>query len=278
MDVPDDWEKIQWQQLSGLLMVIGGPDAGKTTFSRYLHSVLTKYHKVVAFLDGDPGQSRLGPPTTMTLKLEPETWRVFVGSTSPVRHMLFMFAGITKLIGRARQAGAEVIIYDTTGLIDKDQGGVNFKQAKIELTQPDFIVALQRGRELEPILSPFRKSRRVNIIEVKPSLATVSRSMYMRRRYRRLQFTKYFEDAEKITLEWTQFGVFPRPFFVKYGLVALEDIQGYTKALAIVLDIYPRERKVTLMTPKISLSGVAALRVGNITLDPISFEDQKILL
>ncbi|MBW1730888.1 MAG: hypothetical protein JRH08_07615 [Deltaproteobacteria bacterium] len=286
MDIPDQWEDIDLTGLHGLLMVIGAPDVGKSTFSQYLYKRLQGDSRKIAFLDGDPGQSRLGPPTTMTLAIhqgtgeslsgKEEIWRVFVGSVSPSRHMLPMLVRAAKLLGAAKGSGAETIVYDTTGLIDKDQGGLHFKQAKIELLNPSVILALQRGKELEPILTPFRRSGRVNIIDVKPSLATVERSPYMRRRYRRLRFTKYFENSHTITLDWSKVAVFPRPFFTKYGLVALEDKRGFALALGIAVDIQPHQRNVTLMIPEGRLGEVAALRVGDIMVDPASFEDQRI--
>ena len=67
MDILPEWESIDPAQLQGIVMVVGGSDVGKTTFSRYLYSRLKRTTKAVAYLDGDPGQGRLGPPTTMTL-------------------------------------------------------------------------------------------------------------------------------------------------------------------------------------------------------------------
>jgi len=277
MDIPEHWESVNTKSLKGLIMVLGAPDMGKSTFCEYLVQRLAKEHRHVALMDGDPGQSRLGPPTTLNLSLNSGVRRVFVGSTSPVRHMLPMMVAASKLVHEAKSAGAEAIVYDTTGLIDEHQGGVTFKQAKIDLLQPNVILALQRGKELEPILAPFGKRGGLQIIDVKPSLAVQPRNMYMRRRYRRLKFTKYFTDPQRVTLDWSKFAVFPKPYFTKHVLVGLEDIEGFTVALGIALDIRPQERTVTLLLPKISLDEVKVLRVGDILVDPMSFEDRKIL-
>ena len=277
MDIPEYWETLDTKSFKGLIMVIGASDIGKSTFCKYLVQRLSREQKHVAVIDGDPGQSSLGPPTTLNLSLNSEVRTIFVGSTSPVKHMLPVLVAASKLVCEAKNAGAEAIVYDTTGLVDEQQGGITFKQAKIDLLKPDIILALHRGKELELILSPFRKIGRIQIIDVKPSLATQPRNMFMRRRYRRLRFTKYFTDPQRVTLDWSKFAVFPKPYFTKHVLVGLEDTNGFTIGLGIALDVRPQERKVDLLLPKIPLDEVKALRVGNILLDPVSFEDRKIL-
>ncbi|HVO85289.1 MAG TPA: Clp1/GlmU family protein, partial [Syntrophobacteria bacterium] len=97
-EVLPSWEQFGIRGLKGLLMVVGASDVGKSTFARYLFRRLCTSSSGVAYLDGDPGQSSLGPPTTMTLALAREgeetfppcgpVWRGFVGSVSPAGHML----------------------------------------------------------------------------------------------------------------------------------------------------------------------------------------------
>jgi hypothetical protein len=82
LDIPPAWDKIVLREAHGLLMVIGATDTGKSTFAQYLYRRLgAEPGRRVAYLDGDPGQSRLGPPTTMTLALgkplaSPHPWEV----------------------------------------------------------------------------------------------------------------------------------------------------------------------------------------------------------
>ncbi|NIO10390.1 MAG: hypothetical protein GTO40_21240, partial [Deltaproteobacteria bacterium] len=68
----------------------------------------------VGYLDGDPGQSTLGPPGTMTLAVAENgddtfpprgrIWRGFVGSVSPVGHMLPVLTCAARLLGAARES------------------------------------------------------------------------------------------------------------------------------------------------------------------------------
>jgi len=173
------WEELDLKRLNGILMVVGASDVGKSTFARYLFRRLCKSSAGVAHLDGDPGQSTLGPPTTMTLALARDgeqtfppcgpLWRGFVGSVSPAGHMLPVLTVAARLTGAGRKAGAQVIIYDTTGLVDPSRGGIALKLAEIDLLRPSLLVAIQRERE--PLLAPFRRSRRVQMVELPPSPA-----------------------------------------------------------------------------------------------------------
>ncbi|MDH7500916.1 MAG: Clp1/GlmU family protein, partial [candidate division NC10 bacterium] len=71
IDIPRPWQELNLD-LRGLLMVVGKADVGKTTFARYLYERLSEHSRKVAYLDGDPGQSTLGPPCTLTLALARE--------------------------------------------------------------------------------------------------------------------------------------------------------------------------------------------------------------
>ncbi len=42
IEVPPAWEQLPLESLSGVLMVIGAPDTGKSTFARYLYARLCK--------------------------------------------------------------------------------------------------------------------------------------------------------------------------------------------------------------------------------------------
>ncbi|MDE0482474.1 MAG: Clp1/GlmU family protein [Candidatus Poribacteria bacterium] len=65
-----------WKRLASLIvmpnqrvLVLGTSDAGKSTFCRYLTDYACKASLKVAFVDADVGQSQIGPPTTIGMKL-----------------------------------------------------------------------------------------------------------------------------------------------------------------------------------------------------------------
>lgn len=284
IDVPRTWEQLHLDKLEGVLMVIGAPDLGKSTLAQYLYRRLCAESPQVAYLDGDPGQSTLGPPATMTLAVnsqgdcsfppEGQMWRSFTGAVSPRGHMLPLLVGASRLVRAAHRAGAETIIYDTTGLVDPAQGGTALKLAKIDLLRPAVVFALQRGQELESLLVPLRRSRRVRVVDIPPSPARQSRDTPTRQAHRAAQFARYFAPAQPLTVDWRRLAVVPSPRFVLNRLVALEDAAGFTLGLGIVTRNDPRAGQVTLLTPLASLEGVDMLHLGDVVLDPQTFRDQ----
>lgn len=303
LDVPPAWEQIDFSGLSGTLMVVGAPDVGKSTFARYLYRRLNEQSPLqkaavaegsqsesegrrVAFLDGDPGQSSFGPPATITLCFDlqvadtypaaGDVWRYFIGAVSPRGHMLPLVVGVSRLIQAAYDAGAQFIVYDTTGLIDPSQGGLALKHAKINLLQPVALFAIQREQELEPLLVPLRRSHRLKVVSLQPSAAAQRRDVSRRQSHRRDQFARYFVSAHTLALDWTKMAVFPLPRFSLNRLVALEDAAGFTLGLGIVRHIDRAKRSVRLHTPLPDLRKVNALHVGDIALDPQTFHETKL--
>lgn len=286
VDVPADWEALDLDQLGGLVLLLGAPDTGKSTLARHLFQRLAEAGRPVAYLDGDPGQSSLGPPTTMTLacsgKGDPSFppsgrhWRTFVGSVSPRGHMLSLLAGAGRLVGVAQEMEARTILYDTTGLVNPDQGGVALKLAKLDLLRPRTVIALQQEGELEVLLLPLRRSRRVRLVELRPSPARRVRDRSQRQAHRARQFAAFFAGARPLKLRWDRLAVFPRPHFLPRRLVALEDGEGFTRGLGIVGEQDRETRTVTLLTAVESLEGVDALRLGDLLLDPETFREERL--
>jgi polynucleotide 5'-hydroxyl-kinase GRC3/NOL9 len=283
IDVPAAWERIAVSAIKDLVLVVGAPDTGKSTYARYLYRRLCAYHECVAFIDGDMGQATLGPPTTMTVALGnpgedafPPAWlglRVFVGHISPRRHMLPTLVGAHKLVQRAREGGASAIVFDTTGLVDPDQGGDALKRAKIDLLQPTLVVGLQRHNELEHLLVPLRRSRRTHVIDLPVSRAVRRRSVSERREHRASGYRAYFAEARSLKLVWQEMAVVPAAAFATHRLLALTDADGFALALGTVLST--SAGTVTVHTPLASADGVDALRLGDLALDPETFSEER---
>jgi len=285
MEIPADWKAIDVEGLKGLILVIGAPGAGKSTFARSLYEQLRDQKRRVAFLDGDPGQSTLGPPTTMTLSMhgdekgfppQGKTWRWFVGSTSPAGHMLPIIVGGSRLFLKAEEGRAEVVIYDTTGLIGPAKGGDYLKMAKIDLLKPSLIIALQRKDELKGLLAPLRRSHRTEVLELHSPSRARQRSIEERQRYRVGKFRSYFKEADPLTLRWPSFAIFPKPHFESGRLVALEDVQGFVLGLGIVQGENRATSEVTLITPLRSADDVDVIRIGDMRIDPQTYRDQQV--
>ncbi len=77
-------------------------------------------------------------------------------------------------------------------------------------------------------------------------------------------------------VNWAQFAVFPAPIFGMNRLVALEDAEGFMIGLGIVEEIDAQTKKVVLHTPLSSMKGVEAIRLGDLAVDPRTFEDRHL--
>ena len=285
-EIPPEWENLALAGLSGTLMVVGPPDVGKSTLARYLFKRLSEASSGVAYLDGDPGQSILGPPATMTLALaemgddsfppKGAIWRGFVGSVSPAGHMLPVLTCAARLVGAAKQAGVQAVIYDTSGLVEPTRGGISLKLAKIDLLRPTVLFAIKRNQELNSLVLPLRRSRRIQVVELSPPPAARRRDPSVRRAHRAAQFAHYFKNGSQLRVSWPQYAVFPAPHFDLHRLVALEDVDGFSIGLGIVTQIDRIYRQVMLHTPVASINGVDAIRLGNVAVDPETFEDRPL--
>lgn len=285
IEVPPSWVSLHASQWRGLIMLIGGVDVGKSTLARYICQELLQAGVRTAYLDGDPGQSTIGPPATMSLgmlELAPDgtlhcgtVWRIFIGSVSPRGHMLQMLVGASKLMRAARHAGAEAIVYDTTGFVDRAGGGLNLKWAKINLLRPALVVALQRQDELESLLTPLRHSRRAPVITLEPSPYVQPRDIDARRSHRAWLFGRYFSQLQELTLDTGRLAVFPPMPFTYNQLLALEDRAGFARGLGILRQAQPAGM-LTILSPLTNLEEVTLVHLGEICVDPRTFEDRRI--
>ncbi len=203
-------------------------------------------------------------------------WRRFVGAVSPRGHMLPMLVGAAALVEVARDAGADSVIYDSSGLVDPAQGGTALKLAKIDLLRPGTVIAIQREEELEPLLEPLRRCRWLHLHELHPSTMVEPRDPAARRAHRAERFAAYFAGARPVPLRWDRLAVWPAPDFTYHQLVALEDAAGFALGIGMVLGVDVQAREVTLLTPLASPDGVEALRLGDLTVDARTYQDQRI--
>lgn len=288
IDVHPNWENLALATLKGLILIIGAPDTGKSTFARYLYGRLCECHERVGFIDGDMGQATLGPPTTMTLALnEPGNdafppagprYRAFVGDVTPRGHMLPTLVGAHRLAQKGREENAAAIVFDTTGLVGPAQGGGELKRAKIDLLRPAAVIGIQRESELEHLLLPLRLSGRTRVIDLPASRAARRRDYRVRQEHRASQFRRYFADAHPLEIEWQHIAVLPAPAFTLHRLVAIEDKEGFALGLGIVTNSDPIHSTVTLHTSldTRALERMNAIHLGDLALDSNLFCESRL--
>ncbi|NIR36313.1 MAG: AAA family ATPase, partial [Actinobacteria bacterium] len=107
----------------GVVMLVGAPDTGKTTFALGLIAAGLAAGKTIAYVDADTDQTTTGPPTCTGLKLvrsQDDLERLeaadslhFVGSTSAEGVVLQQVTATAALVDEAR-GEADLVVVDTT--------------------------------------------------------------------------------------------------------------------------------------------------------------------
>lgn len=251
-----------------LILVLGGVDAGKTTFTEVLASELAK-GKSVAVVDADPGQSDIGPPTTIAWGRFPSvragknfrSWEdikaeaiYFVGSTSPAGHLLPTITG-TKVISESALLKAEKVIVDTSGLISGGPGEA-LKRHKIDILRPDIVVALERERELEYVARHLKGRKGVAFYRLPVASGVRIKSVSERAERRKQRFREYFKEARDLRLslrdvslireEWLDLS---RQGQILNRLVSLRDDDGWDRALGIIEGAEEESGRLTIYSP-----------------------------
>ncbi|MEM3627036.1 MAG: Clp1/GlmU family protein [Candidatus Bathyarchaeia archaeon] len=213
--IPPSWVK-SFEELLNLqikhivAMVLGTIDSGKTSFCTYLTNKLLSKKRTVAILDGDLGQSDIGPPCTVSyafvtkpltdlFNLEAEN-AYFIGVTSPSAAIQKVIDGLVKLEKEILSNNVDSIIINTDGWIEGEEA-VNYKVQLVKELNPNITFYIQRKDELMPILNALPEFRKV-IIESPPTIK--QRSREKRRSLRELGYIKYLKNAkvQSLPLSW----------------------------------------------------------------------------
>ncbi len=285
--IPEKWYTILnvLEKEKGIALILGATDTGKSTLAKFLITNLCRKGLKVALVDADIGQSFLGPPTTIGLsvfKSDPD-WEIvlstpeifFVGSTTPEGHFPIHLKGVKRMVDKALSYSLDLILVDTTGFVLGD-GGKELKRRKIDLISPQFILALQRSDELEPILEFYKENPAIKILRPPVSNQVKARSMDERRAYRTNKFQNYFKNAsiqelsmEEIQIEGKVLDPYGEPIPLEWALrlngllVGLKDIRDETLALGIIKNYSEEGKKIKILTPLPDIKGVKTLQLSS---------------
>jgi polynucleotide 5'-kinase involved in rRNA processing len=207
LTIPAEWREIadEIAAQGGPVLVIGAPGSGKTTFCLYLAGLFCRQNRRVAWIDADPGQPMIGPPGAISLTPFTEAADLlrrknpmimsFIGNTSPVGRLLEMIAGLQKLVALAHTLKPDLILINTCGLVG---GGAarELKFHEIDMLSPRYVIAIQKGTEMEHLLAPHshRAGLLIRRLPVSPD-AKVSTGE-ARRAAREQRFKEYFRGAD----------------------------------------------------------------------------------
>jgi len=213
--IPTSWkdaaEKILTFNKKPLVIVIlGRIDVGKSSFCTFLANTMLKNKKRVTIVDGDLGQSDVGPPASIgyghVKRLVKDLFEVhaedvsFIGITTPSGVMDKVITGMAKMKEKAlEKSDAEFLIINTDGWIEGEDAA-KYKLSLVESVNPDVVVALQQQNELAHILATLK----TETISVETSQAVKQRDREKRKVLRELSYKKYLRSAKVLTfpLSW----------------------------------------------------------------------------
>jgi polynucleotide 5'-hydroxyl-kinase GRC3/NOL9 len=213
--IPLSWinaanEILELQVRPATVMVMGTVDAGKSSFCTYIVNKLLREKHKIAVLDGDLGQSDLGPPCSIAYNIvaKPVTDlfnleaknAFFVGVTSPSTAVDKVIKGLVSLKGEILDNNPDFIVINTDGWV-KGEDAVNYKIRLVKELAPDMVLCISHDDEMAMLISALENSKKV-VVE-SPS-AIKQRSREKRKSLRELGYIKYLKNAkvQSIPLSW----------------------------------------------------------------------------
>jgi polynucleotide 5'-hydroxyl-kinase GRC3/NOL9 len=205
--VPSSWAEslnllMDIQKKPAVAMVIGQADSGKTSYCTYLINRLISAKHKIAVLDGDLGQSDIGPPCTIayafvsrrlaelySLKAEDA---FFVGATSPSEAPDKTVEGMALMKKEILGKTPDFILVNTDGWVEGEDA-LKYKLRLAEILEPDVILCIQQQNELEPLLAKLEKFVKA---KVESPSAVKPRGIEKRKNLRELNYAKYLIDAK----------------------------------------------------------------------------------
>jgi polynucleotide 5'-hydroxyl-kinase GRC3/NOL9 len=218
LKIPPEWREAAEEvgAQGGPVLVMGAPGSGKTTFCLYLAGLLCRAGKRLAWIDADPGQPFIGPPTVISLTPYKEAADLlkrrnsfamsFIGNISPVGRLLEMMSGLQKLYTIAQSLQPDLVLINTSGLVN---GGAarELKFHEIDMIAPRYVMALQKENEVDHLLSPHshRAGLLIQRLPVSPDAKVSTREA--RKAVREQRFKEYFRGADFHDINLSDVGV-----------------------------------------------------------------------
>jgi polynucleotide 5'-hydroxyl-kinase GRC3/NOL9 len=195
---------------------LGKIDSGKSSYCTYLLNKLVNGKCRVALLDGDLGQSDIGPSGTVgyaiiskpvtelyNLKLQNA---FFVGFTSPIMAITKTIEGLVVMKAEILQRPIDFVVVNTDGWVTGDIA-VSYKTQLVQELKPDVIVGVQVEDELRSLIAYLDNT---SVILVEPSSSLNQRSAEKRKSLREMSYAKYMKNAKLQCYPLSQVTIEPR--------------------------------------------------------------------
>lgn len=215
--IPSSWREsaeqlFELENKRTTVMVLGTVDSGKSSFCTYLINKALSEKRKVAVLDGDLGQSDIGPPSAIayTVVSKPITDlfnlqarnAYFIGETSAGNVTDEMIRGLSLLKSEIAARELEFLVINTDGWTE-GECAADYKLKIIEELNPDLVFFIQQKDELAPILNCVSELRKITVES--PS-AIRQRDREKRKSLRELGYKKYLRNpkVQSLSLSWVK--------------------------------------------------------------------------
>lgn len=215
--IPSSWREsaeqlFELENKRTTVMVLGTVDSGKSSFCTYLINKALSEKRKVAVLDGDLGQSDIGPPSAIayTVVSKPITDlfnlqarnAYFIGETSAGNVTDKMIRGLSLLKSEITARELEFLVINTDGWTE-GECAADYKLKIIEELNPDLVFFVQQKDELAPILNCVSELRKITVES--PS-AIRQRDREKRKSLRELGYKKYLRNpkVQSLSLSWVK--------------------------------------------------------------------------
>jgi polynucleotide 5'-kinase involved in rRNA processing len=263
------------------VLFLGSMDAGKSTLARATAAFALRVGRSVAYIDADVAQKTIGPPTTVGMKhiRKPDDLTLealshadalgFVGSTFPQDDLVALIGALQRLRDRARTEGADLLIVDTGGEVS-GIGGELLKYYMVDVLEPDLVIGLARGQELEPIFGIVDRFFGIETMSAPVHPDVVLTSVEERTTSHAKAMARYFEAAaqQRFRIKPTVFVPTLPPLYDLQALdrllVGLSDGRGGFIGLGLLAYV-PEDAGLRLTTPV--AEPPKALRLGSVRLE-----------
>jgi polynucleotide 5'-hydroxyl-kinase GRC3/NOL9 len=217
---PTSWDRpleaiLSFQKRPVVVMILGAVDCGKSSLCTYLLNRLIEGKSRIAVLDGDLGQSDIGPSATVgyasTSKQIPELNNLklknafFVGVTSPVTDISKTIEGLATLEAEILQGQVDYVLVNTDGFVSGEVA-VKYKSDLVKALKPDVIIGVQAQDELVPLITNLETP----VFIVEPSFALKPRTPEKRKIIREMTYARFLKNAKLQCYPKSQVTIEPR--------------------------------------------------------------------
>jgi polynucleotide 5'-hydroxyl-kinase GRC3/NOL9 len=224
--IPESWSKpfpvirdlLNRQVKPITIMVLGTSDAGKSSFLTYVLNRLfqEKPNSVIAVLDGDLGQSDIGPSATIgyTIAAKPVTELgnfkmdngFFVGETSPVNVTAKAVEGLKAMLAEIKEKQPDFILANTDGFVTGDIA-LRYKLTLVKELLPNIVTGVESKGEVDEIMSYLGGG---GVMTVESAGAVYARSQEKRKAIRERTYNRYMRHSKLQCIPVSQLVVEPR--------------------------------------------------------------------